>query len=146
MKLLDDETLDLMAEHRTFYDPNIGLVLQNYLDNRAKFEGVWNYDEAGFAYMAGAIPTAAVFAEPLAAEDPDRARPRLGIIITANTTDRAVTPTWPTRITQRSASASRLIAWGSAVFYSVLVRPRRLRLARAVQSTLSGTNRTPETR
>lgn len=60
--LLDDATLDLMAEHHMFYDPNIGLVLQNYLDNRSKFEGVGNYNEEGFRYMEEAVPTAlAVF-------------------------------------------------------------------------------------
>jgi quinoprotein glucose dehydrogenase len=56
--LLDDATLDLMAEHRTFYDPNIGLVLQNYLENRAQFEGVGNYDAEGFAHMERAVPLA----------------------------------------------------------------------------------------
>ncbi len=60
--LLDEATLDLMAEHGTYWDPNIGLVLQNYLDNRPKFEGVGNYNEEGFAHMSKAIPTAlAVF-------------------------------------------------------------------------------------
>lgn len=56
--LLDGATLDLMAQRGTFWDPNIGLVLQNYLENRAKFEGVGNYDEEGFAHMARAVPTA----------------------------------------------------------------------------------------
>lgn len=31
-----DETLDLMAQHGTFFDPNL-LVLHNYLDNRASY-------------------------------------------------------------------------------------------------------------
>lgn len=56
--LLDDATLDLMNEHGTIYDPNIGLVLQNYLDNRSKFEGVGNYDAEGFAHMERAVPLA----------------------------------------------------------------------------------------
>ncbi len=56
--LLDDATLDLMNERGTFYDPNIGLVLQNYLENRAKFEGVGNYNEEGFAHMERAVPRA----------------------------------------------------------------------------------------
>jgi imidazolonepropionase-like amidohydrolase len=33
---LKDETLDLMAQRGTFFDPNL-LVLHNYLDNRAAF-------------------------------------------------------------------------------------------------------------
>jgi imidazolonepropionase-like amidohydrolase len=56
--LLDDATLDLMAERRTFYDPNIGLVLQNYLDNRDRFLGIGNYTDEGFAHMERAVPLA----------------------------------------------------------------------------------------
>lgn len=56
--LLDAATLDLMAERGIYYDPNIGLVLQNYLENRSKFEGVGNYNEEGFRYMEQAVPTA----------------------------------------------------------------------------------------
>jgi len=33
---IKDETLDLMAQHGTFFDPNL-LVLHNYLDNRASY-------------------------------------------------------------------------------------------------------------
>ena len=33
---LTDETLSLMAQRGTFFDPNL-LVLHNYLDNRASF-------------------------------------------------------------------------------------------------------------
>src|SRR5204863_8882866 len=32
-------------------DPNIGVVLQNYLKNKAKFLGIGNYNEEGFAFM-----------------------------------------------------------------------------------------------
>jgi imidazolonepropionase-like amidohydrolase len=46
-----DEVFDLMARHGTFYDPNIGLVLQNYLENKEKFLGIGNYNEQGFAFM-----------------------------------------------------------------------------------------------
>jgi imidazolonepropionase-like amidohydrolase len=56
--LLDDASLAVMAEHRTFYDPNIGLVLQNYLENRAQFEGVGNYNAEGFRHMEEAVPKA----------------------------------------------------------------------------------------
>jgi len=40
-----------MAQHGTYYDPNIGLVLQNYLENKEKFLGIGNYNEQGFAFM-----------------------------------------------------------------------------------------------
>jgi len=52
-----DESLKLMAEHNVWFDPQICLVFRNYLDNRAKFEGIGNYNEAGFAAMEKAIPT-----------------------------------------------------------------------------------------
>jgi imidazolonepropionase-like amidohydrolase len=54
----DDETLKLMAERGTYFDPQICLVFRNYLDNRAKYEGIGNYNEAGFAAMEKAIPIA----------------------------------------------------------------------------------------
>jgi imidazolonepropionase-like amidohydrolase len=47
----DDEVLKLMADKGVYFDPNIGVVLQNYLRNKAKFLGVGNYNEAGFAFM-----------------------------------------------------------------------------------------------
>ena len=50
------EVLRYLADHGTYFDPNIGLVLQNYLHNKAKFLGVGNYTEEGFAYMEKAIP------------------------------------------------------------------------------------------
>lgn len=53
--LLDDATLQLIADHGTFFDPNF-LVLHNYLENKSKFLGIGNYTEEGFAYMEKAIP------------------------------------------------------------------------------------------
>jgi imidazolonepropionase-like amidohydrolase len=50
------EVLRYMAERGTYFDPNIGLVLQNYLQNRTKFLGIGNYNEEGFAHMEKAIP------------------------------------------------------------------------------------------
>jgi imidazolonepropionase-like amidohydrolase len=44
-----------MAQHGTYYDPNIGLVLQNYLENKEKFLGIGNYNEQGFAFMEKGI-------------------------------------------------------------------------------------------
>lgn len=52
---LDDETLQLMADHGTYFDPNF-LVLHNYLDNKPKFLGIGNYTEEGFAYMEKGLP------------------------------------------------------------------------------------------
>ncbi len=53
---VDDEALKLMAERGVYFDPNIGLVLQNYLRNKQKFLGISNYTEEGFAYMEKAVP------------------------------------------------------------------------------------------
>jgi imidazolonepropionase-like amidohydrolase len=47
----NDEVLKLMADKGVYFDPNIGVVLQNYLKNKAKFLGIGNYTEEGFAYM-----------------------------------------------------------------------------------------------
>ena len=53
------DVLDLMAARGTWFDPQCGLVFHNYLDNRAKYEGIGNYNEAGFAAMTRALPLAA---------------------------------------------------------------------------------------
>ncbi len=50
-----DEVFDLMVQHGTYYDPNIGLVLQNYLANKEKYLGIGNYNEEGFAFMQKGI-------------------------------------------------------------------------------------------
>jgi len=61
-----DEVFSLMAEHGTYYDPNIGLVLQNYLENKPKFLGQGNYNEEGFAFMEkGLAITLATFKKAL---------------------------------------------------------------------------------
>lgn len=51
-----DDDLRAMAEHKTFFDPQVGLVIHNYLDNKAKFLGVGNYTEEGFAKMQEVLP------------------------------------------------------------------------------------------
>jgi len=56
--LLDAETFALMAERGTFYDPHIGLIFDNYFENKQRFLGVGNYTEEGFAQMARAVPLA----------------------------------------------------------------------------------------
>ncbi len=53
------DVLDSMAARGTFFDPQCSLVFRNYLDNRAHYEGIGNYNEAGFAAMERAIPLAA---------------------------------------------------------------------------------------
>jgi len=50
-----DDVFALMAQHGTYYDPNIGLVLQNYLENKEKYVGIGNYNEQGFAFMEKGI-------------------------------------------------------------------------------------------
>jgi imidazolonepropionase-like amidohydrolase len=52
---LTDPVFDLMVQHGTYYDPNIGLVLQNYFDNKEKYIGIDNYNEQGFAFMQKGI-------------------------------------------------------------------------------------------
>jgi imidazolonepropionase-like amidohydrolase len=47
----NDEVLKLMADKGVYFDPNIGVVLQNYLENKARFLGIGNYNEEGFEYM-----------------------------------------------------------------------------------------------
>jgi imidazolonepropionase-like amidohydrolase len=47
----NEEVLKLMADKGVYFDPNIGVVLQNYLTNKAKFLNIGNYTEEGFAYM-----------------------------------------------------------------------------------------------
>ena len=46
-----DEVLKLMADKGVYFDPNVGVVLQNYLKNRDKYNGIGNYNDEGFAYM-----------------------------------------------------------------------------------------------
>ncbi|MEP6492710.1 MAG: amidohydrolase family protein [bacterium] len=54
----NDEVLKLMADRHVYFDPQICLVFTNYLDNRAKYDGIGNYNEVGFASMEKAIPIA----------------------------------------------------------------------------------------
>ena len=46
-----DEVLKLMADKGIYFDPNVGVVLQNYLANKAHYLGIGNYNEEGFAFM-----------------------------------------------------------------------------------------------
>jgi imidazolonepropionase-like amidohydrolase len=49
------EAFKLLAERGVWFDPNIGLVTQNYLENKQKFLGIGNYTEEGFAAMEKAL-------------------------------------------------------------------------------------------
>ena len=53
------DVLDLMAQRGTWFDPQCSLVFTNYLDNRARYDGIGNYNAVGFASMEKALPTAA---------------------------------------------------------------------------------------
>ena len=49
--LSDQASLDLAAANGVYFSPQCGLVIENYLQNRRKFEGIGNYNEEGFAAM-----------------------------------------------------------------------------------------------
>ena len=53
------EVLRLMAERGTYFEPQCGLIFRNYLDNRAAYQGIGNFNDEGFASMERAIPLAA---------------------------------------------------------------------------------------
>jgi imidazolonepropionase-like amidohydrolase len=54
--LATDAVFKLMAERGVYFDPNIGLVIQNYIAHKAQYLGIGNYTEEGFAQMEKAIP------------------------------------------------------------------------------------------
>jgi imidazolonepropionase-like amidohydrolase len=65
--LITPEVLKHLAAKGTYFDPNIGLVAQNYLEHRANYLGIGNYTEEGMAAMERSIPIALkVFKEALA--------------------------------------------------------------------------------
>ncbi len=53
---ITDAEADLMAARGTYFEPNIGLVSQNYIENRPRYLGIGNYDEAGFKFTEDGIP------------------------------------------------------------------------------------------
>ncbi|MEZ4416360.1 MAG: amidohydrolase family protein [Gemmatimonadota bacterium] len=56
--LLDRSTLEHLAQRGTYYDPNVHLVFQNYLDNRNRYGGVGGYTDATFDELRDMIPLA----------------------------------------------------------------------------------------
>lgn len=53
---VSDATMRLMAEKGTYFEPNVGLVTQNYIEQKSHYFGSGNFDEAGFAFMEKGIP------------------------------------------------------------------------------------------
>jgi imidazolonepropionase-like amidohydrolase len=53
----DDEAIRAMKDANVYFDPNIGLVLQNYLENKDKFlSPTGSFTEEGFGYMERELP------------------------------------------------------------------------------------------
>jgi imidazolonepropionase-like amidohydrolase len=50
------DDLRFLADHGTYFDPQVGLVIHNYLDNKSRYLGVGNYTEDGFAKMEEVLP------------------------------------------------------------------------------------------
>jgi len=64
----NDEAIQAMKAANLYFDPNIGLVLQNYIENKDKYLGSGNYNEEGFAFMEKAVSTLGpIFAKALKA-------------------------------------------------------------------------------
>jgi imidazolonepropionase-like amidohydrolase len=53
---ISDAEADLMAARGTYFEPQTGLLLQNYIENKARYMGIGNYNEAGFKFMEDGIP------------------------------------------------------------------------------------------
>jgi len=53
---LTDREFSLMAQKGTYFEPNIGLVSQNYLENKQRYLGTGNYTEEGFKATEEGIP------------------------------------------------------------------------------------------
>ncbi|HET7550771.1 MAG TPA: amidohydrolase family protein [Gemmatimonadaceae bacterium] len=54
--LVDESTLELMAEHDVWFDPQCRLIDQNYIDNKEKYLGLGNYTEEAFTMMEKDFP------------------------------------------------------------------------------------------
>jgi len=50
------EDVGAVAMQGTYFSPQVGLVIQNYLENKARYLGIGNYTDAGFAIMARDLP------------------------------------------------------------------------------------------
>jgi imidazolonepropionase-like amidohydrolase len=54
--LATDEDLKAMADKGTYFDPQAGLVIENYMQNRDKYLGTEGYTAEGFAAMQKVLP------------------------------------------------------------------------------------------
>ena len=54
--LANDDAINAMKDANMFFDPNIGLVVQNYLENKNRYIGSGNFNEEGFAFMEKTLP------------------------------------------------------------------------------------------
>jgi imidazolonepropionase-like amidohydrolase len=54
--LTTDDDLRELAQRGTWFDPQVGLVIHNYLDNKEKFLGFDGYTEDGFQKMQEVLP------------------------------------------------------------------------------------------
>lgn len=54
--LAADEDLRAMAQNGTYFDPQAGLVIENYLQNKDRYLGTEGYTEEGFAAMQNVLP------------------------------------------------------------------------------------------
>jgi imidazolonepropionase-like amidohydrolase len=53
----DDEAIKAMKDANVYFDPNIGLVLQNYIENKDKFlSPTGSFTEEGYGYMEKELP------------------------------------------------------------------------------------------
>jgi imidazolonepropionase-like amidohydrolase len=54
--LASDDDLKVLAEKGTYFDPQAGLVIENYMENKDKYLGTQGYTEEGFAAMEKVLP------------------------------------------------------------------------------------------
>jgi imidazolonepropionase-like amidohydrolase len=52
---VDEAGLRLMAERGVYFDPHVGVLVQNYLRNKSRFLGVAGYSEDTFVFMEQAL-------------------------------------------------------------------------------------------
>ncbi len=53
---LSEEALDMMVKAGTYFDPNNGILFHNYFEHKARFLGIGNWTEEGYAHMEKARP------------------------------------------------------------------------------------------
>ena len=127
--LADASALKELAARGAYFDPNIGVVAQNYLANKARFLGLGNYTEEGMSAMQKSIPLSlAVFKQALAT-------PNLKIVLGTDAVAGAHghnAEELVVRVRNRSISATRLVRlrreWKPISSESRAIRSKILRL------------------